>query len=314
MSDKPQSDHDWTIHSLNIHGIFFERWCRKIIRDSGNWQLVSTNYPVAYKPADSHWPWKESELDVRAIQGGYQGYFRPRRHLTLLVECKKNNPELVEWIFFPAGPRQLNYFPCVETQSAQSHVNEPEVRAHLLQAALDLTVADEARETREAYREYWAQQKDKTKPPKDMTKTSNDAITKATHQIALATQAIVAEEINLGEHFSRFNPETETLTDKHVFLPTVVTSAKLSVCEFDVNDIPESGEIPYNRAKLTPVPYLVYRIPLPPHLQRKPEPSVKDAIIHGSHEVHTRMDILIVHSGEFADFLKSIPEMMSHAL
>lgn len=314
MSDRPQNDHDWTIHSLNIHGIFFERWCRKVIRESGNWQLVSTNYPVAYKPADSHWPWEERELDVRAIHGGYRGRSRPRRHLTLLIECKKNNPELVEWVFFPTGPRQLNYFPCVETRSAQSHVNDPEIRAHLLQAALDLTVADEARETRGAYQEYWARQKDKTKPPKDMTRTSNDAITKATHQIALATQAVVAEEINLGEHFSRFNPEAETLTDKHVFLPTVVTSAKLSVCEFDVNEIPESGEIPYDRAKLTPAPYLVYRIPLPPHLQRRPEPSVKEAIIYGSHEVHTRMDILIVHSGEFANFLKNIPEMMSHAL
>lgn len=117
--------------------------------------------------------------------------------------------------------------------------------------------------------------------------------------LALATQAVVAEEINLREHFGRFNPEEETLTDKHVFLPTVVISAKLSVCEFDVADIRESGEIPYDRAKLTPAPFLVYRIPLPPHLQRRPEASIKDAIIYWSHEVHTRMDILIVHSSEF---------------
>jgi hypothetical protein len=70
MTDGRQSNHDWTIHSLNIHGIFFERWCRKTIRESRNWALVSTNYPVAYKPDDSHWAWRESELDLRAIHGG----------------------------------------------------------------------------------------------------------------------------------------------------------------------------------------------------------------------------------------------------
>jgi len=100
MTDDPQSDHDWTIHSLNIHGIFFERWCRKIIRGSSSWALVSTNYPVAYKPIDSHWTWRESELDIRAIHGGYQGRSQNRLYLTLLIECKKNNPEFGEWIFF----------------------------------------------------------------------------------------------------------------------------------------------------------------------------------------------------------------------
>ena len=277
--------------------------------------MVSTNYPVAYKPADSHWPWKESELDVRAIHGGYQGRSAPRRHLTLLVECKKNNPELVEWVFFATGPGGLNYFPCVETRSSQSHVNEPEVRSHLLQCALNLTVADEARETRGAYTEYLDRYKGKAVPPKDTTRTSNDAITKATHQVALATQAVVAEEAGLAGSFGRFNPEEETLTDKHVFLPAVVTSARLSVCEFDDGDVdPERGEIPYDRVKVTPAPYLIYRIPLPPHLQRRPEPSVKEAIVYGSHEVHTRMDVLIVHSGAFAGFLKDIPGLMSHAL
>lgn len=95
----------------------------------------------------------------------------------------------------------------------------------------------------------------------------------------------------------------------------MVTSAKLSVCEFDDGDVdPERGEIPYDRVKVMPVPYLIYRIPLPTHLQRRPEPSVKEAVVYGSHEMHTRMDVLVVHSGAFAGFLKDIPELMSHAM
>jgi len=30
MTD-PTTDADWTIHALNIHGAFFERWCRRVI-------------------------------------------------------------------------------------------------------------------------------------------------------------------------------------------------------------------------------------------------------------------------------------------
>jgi hypothetical protein len=314
MTINPQSDHEWTIHSLNIHGIFFERWCQKMIRESGNWQLASTNYPVAYKPLDSHWPWKESELDVRAIYGGYQGYLQNRRHLTLLVECKKHNPEFIEWIFFQDEPRRLNYFPCVETQSEESHINEIEIRTSLLQVSLDLPIAYNARETRGTYQEYQAQ-RGRNKTLKEMTKTTTDAIDKATYQIALATQAVVSEEVNLAGHFGRFNPEATKLLDKHVFLPAVLTTANLFLCEFEDKSVDGiSGEIPYDKASLTPTPFLVYRMSLPSHLHRKPEPSVKDSIVYGSHEVHTRMDILIVHSEAFGKFLQTLPDMISHAL
>jgi len=312
MRDGPQTNHDWTIHSLNIHGIFFERWCRKSIRESNNWHLVSTNYPVAYKPIDSHWSWKESELDIRAIHGGYQGRSQNRRHLTLLIECKKTNPGFIQWIFFGSEPRRLNYFPCIETKVAASHLNDVEITTSSLQASLEFPVVENGRETRGTYLEYKAQQNDWQK---SITKTSNDAITKAAEQIALATQAIVTEEMNLGQHFGRLNPDELPTLDKHVFLPTIVTTADLFVCEFaDEHVDGRSGEISYDHVRLEPVPCLVYRMSLSPHLQRKPDPSVKEAIIYGSHEVHTWMDILVVNSGEFENFLKKIPEQMGHAL
>jgi hypothetical protein len=313
MAGGPQTDQDWTIHSLNIHGTFFERWCQKIIQNDSSWGLVSKNYPVAYKPLDSHWSWRESELDIRAMHGGYQGRSQNRRHLTLLIECKKNNREFIEWIFFVSEPRRLNYFPCVETKVAESHLNDCAVTTSLLQASLEFPVTENGRETRGTYLQYQAQRNSKNL--QNITKTSNDAITKAAQQVALATQAIVTEEVSLGEHFGRFNPANTPIHDKHVFLPTVVTTAKLFVCEFDDKHVDGlSGEIAYDRVRLTPSPCLVYRMPLPPHLQRKPDPSVKEAIVYGSHEVHTRMDILVVNSGEFENFLKRIPVQMSHAL
>ena len=39
MIPKPQSynHRNWTIYSINIHGIFFERWCREAISDTKGW-------------------------------------------------------------------------------------------------------------------------------------------------------------------------------------------------------------------------------------------------------------------------------------
>lgn len=94
----PVSDHDWTVHSLNIHGTFFERWCQHLINQNPRWYVRHTQYPVAFSPtsgplhkASSH----ESTLDIRAELS-----YRDGRLLTLLIECKKNNPEFVEWMFF----------------------------------------------------------------------------------------------------------------------------------------------------------------------------------------------------------------------
>lgn len=62
----PTTEHDWAIHSVNIHGIFFERWCQKVIGDSPQWKIKSTNYPVEFLPPNGPIRGKESYLDIRA--------------------------------------------------------------------------------------------------------------------------------------------------------------------------------------------------------------------------------------------------------
>jgi hypothetical protein len=27
-----QTEHDWTVHSINIHGLIFERWCQQAVQ------------------------------------------------------------------------------------------------------------------------------------------------------------------------------------------------------------------------------------------------------------------------------------------
>ena len=40
----------WTVRSINIHGMFFERWCADTISGIKGWEIVSTNYPVEFPP------------------------------------------------------------------------------------------------------------------------------------------------------------------------------------------------------------------------------------------------------------------------
>src|SRR5215216_6045661 len=87
----PQTDEEWTIHSLNIHGTFFERWCQRAISESPSWRPAKTNVPVSF-PLEGG---KESELDIQAE------FNSSGLRVALLIECKKNNPDFVDWIFFP---------------------------------------------------------------------------------------------------------------------------------------------------------------------------------------------------------------------
>ena len=34
-----QTEHDWTVHSINIHGLIFERWCQQAVAEAEGWNL-----------------------------------------------------------------------------------------------------------------------------------------------------------------------------------------------------------------------------------------------------------------------------------
>ncbi len=151
MSAEPQEDHDHTVHALNIHGTFFERWCQQIVVDSSKWRLDATNYPVAYHRSGELASLKESALDIRAFHGPASNMMRPYRSLTLLIECKKNNPEFIEWVFFPSRSCSI-FFQCVEVKSTQTNISDSQSRTYPRRIEIDLEIADKAPETRGNYK------------------------------------------------------------------------------------------------------------------------------------------------------------------
>ena len=170
----PQSEQDWTIHSLNIHGIFFERWCQQVINSQRDcWTVTTTNYPVQVA---GH----QSNLDIRAdLRVG-------DRRLLLNIECKKNNPEFVDWVFFlkAEGIGSGVLLPHIEIHEGQGPLVRVAIQPLVLRAPT-IQFVNDARETRGNYQSYKGQNK---------TKTSNAAITEAAMQIALATASVYAEE------------------------------------------------------------------------------------------------------------------------
>ena len=183
----PQSEHDWTIHSLNIHGIFFERWCQQVLDNQRDWKVTTTTYPVQVA---GH----QSNLDIRAdLQVD-------ERRLILLIECKKNNPEFVDWMFFlkPGGQGSGVLLPHIEIDTSHGPQLRTTIQPILLHQPT-LRFVNDARETRGAYQSYKGQNK---------TKTSNAAITEAATQIALATASIYSEEIQQArDDLSRRSPQ-----------------------------------------------------------------------------------------------------------
>jgi hypothetical protein len=303
-SSNPVSNHDWTIHSLNIHGTFFERWCEYVIDRHPKWRVSVRQYPVAFSPTSGplhKTSGHESALDIRA-----ELEFGDGRVLNLLIECKKNNPEFIDWIFFSLKrQRTLSVFiaPAVLCPTPTDKASRPVLRPMLRELYFEVPIAEDGRETRGDYHE--------TKNDRIKTKTANDSISAAAHQVALATQAIFLEEASNNLPEIPIKGAMRIRSEKQIFIPVIVTTARLQLCEFDPAAISASaGTIPYDQVKLTEMPYLIYQYALPVHLQMD-----KGHILFLSSQQQVaflnRMHIFVVNSAHFEQFLNMLRQNYS---
>lgn len=281
----PQTDSEWTIHSINIHGVFFEHWCEDLFRSVPELKVVSTNYPVEFPPPNGPFRGKESALDIRVqLRDG-------SKVITFIVECKKNNPDFVHWVFFPKrGEMAQRQFVVrvIDNITKQEPNLGWDVNSHLLRLPVNsVNFFSEARETRSDYQSFKSGQK---------TKTSNAAVTDAAYQVALATQAIWLEEAQNSQKQATYNPLPKLDYETQLIVPCIVTTAQLYSCSFDPKDVePSTGEISLEKANLKQVPFVIYEYSLPKHLQTAPADLVQ-VISSKNIEVFVRMDILIINS------------------
>lgn len=290
----PASDSEWTIHSLNIQGTFFERWCQETVKKS-RWNIVSTNYPVEYPRHNGPLIGEQSSLDI------YAQLAKDTILLTLLIECKKNNPEFIDWVFFthPNTKRQKHFTgSLIANKLLDGTENKWETTVMLSpMISLEWVPTSDAWETRGNYIEYNGGNK---------TKTSNAAVSHAAHQVALATKAVYEEELINNKVLSAKTANAEMPYAHQIFIPTIVTTAKLFTCKFDPKDIDgEKGEIPFSKVTLEEQPYLLYEYPLPVHFHSTPLDKI-GVLKTGDKEFGTRMDILVVNSSKLTEFLSRL--------
>src|SRR6266571_2337365 len=249
---EPKTNDEWTIHALNVHGAFFERWCRQLVTKTPRWVVRYANKPVGWEYQH------ESSLDVRAD-------IEVDEHLvSLLIECKKHNPEFIDWIFLPKASTAESY-PLTLSQLRWTALGT-QWRVATKSAALPWTspIADDARETRGLYLDY-------TKGNK--TRTANNSISEAALQVAVATKWIAHEEERNGNVLGSMVPTPAPAHRLHHIIPVIVTTARLHICEFDPAEIdPASGELPREKAQFRHVPHLRFEYPLPVSIQGYPPP------------------------------------------
>ena len=294
MAADLQTNDEWTVHSINIHGVFFERWCQQIISEAEGWNLDSVNYPVEFPPANGPIRGKESALDIRASRD-----FSDHR-TCLLIECKKNNPDFVDWVFFQKPNERLTQgfnISQVENKLRTTPVQGWDTESNINTYMSSYVVADEARETRGNYIEYSER--------KSKTKTSNAAIQEAAIQISLAKQAVVSEDAAYCQRVLVQSPSAEIPWSRKIYFPIIVTTARLLVCQFDSKAVvPATGEIAATETSLAEREALVYEYTLPRHLQFSPL-NVVDSYKEGLTDTFTRQHILVVQSKHFPNFLRT---------
>jgi hypothetical protein len=214
-----------------------------------------------------------------------------------LIECKKANPDFVNWVFFPKAefqqPTPFVFAKATNTPNPAG-AGAWTSQVSMQRGTTDLSISNDAREVRG---DYVKNQK------KDMTKTSNEAIQKAAYQVALANRAIVHEETTLLEKARRSpdHPTPPWLSKSYV--PIIVTTANLFRVDFASNSTNlRSGEIGFNEATLTPVQSILYENALPKHLQLSPAQPL-EVLKSGNSDTFSRMHILVVHSEALSGLL-----------
>ena len=293
MSQPQKTQDEWTIHALNIHGAFFERKCATVVRDLDNWEVVARNYPVEYPVSDRGGVrGKDSAVDIRArSEPGEDGFVHE-----LQIECKKANPEFVNWIFFPAvgTPARLQ----VATNSivfGDDTTRTWSVEPGVVNSKTNQPIASDAREVRGNYLTY--------KNQGDKTKTSNAAIQDAAYQVALANRAIHDEDLRLLLQLGASGTNQSPNWTRKTYLPMIVTTARLFNASFDDEYVSlETGEIPLDSVQFSEVDTVIYQYPVPKHFQH----SLTEGTAHlEEHEPDAvvRMSIFVVRATALAKFL-----------
>ncbi len=307
----PTTEEEWRTHVLNIHGTPFEQICEHHLRHAPDWTFRSSRYPVEFPPSYSPQvsQTKNSELDL------WGTCFSPGLKIELLVECKKNNPEYTDWVFFPTT-NPAPTFPSIRGVKYSPPQTDPihpwTANSHILYLVppTNIPITGDGREIKGDYQTRSQQNQNNGK---QLIKTSNAAITEAAYQIALATQALLHQERRNQEALAagKVYPLPHY---SNVFLPLIVTTANLWTCHFPAEKVDlATGVVPVSEAQYQQHSYLFYTYALPPILQFHLGEHQWIYRADAQWEELARFSILVVQSAAFPELLTHLSKMTKDA-
>ena len=234
-------ENDYRLHALNADGILFQERVRALLEDAGL-SFHASEYGVDTGKPRVGGIHRESKLDL---------WFRlkqPGCIFEILVECKKADPKLKEWIFLSKHNSQNIY-------KAENVVrdNKSIWRRNILNVGYIGFFAFAGRELKGEWK--------KTKG--ESWKTSSERIEKACDQISIACNSIALRLQDSKDH----QPTSGGMP--HFVVPVIVTSASLKGCDIGKNFLQSSdSEISKAEVNFSSLNALVIQHALSSHLQR----------------------------------------------
>jgi len=293
------------VDALNIAGSFFPRRCAEEFRSRARWSVVAEEYPVFY-PRDGRIGERlESAADMIVATASGCG---PRVFLT--VECKKADPRFVEWVFIKkyAHSSQLHRFRNLAL-SWDGVIGERPLRV--------LREGNPADPLCDFGCELMTEStgKDRPKPP------TTQRIQDAARQAVLALRSFVDElwqrNADTREPAMKASTVLQWLAQSHRldFVPVVITTAKLLVCDFDARSVDlRSARMASGLVKFDERPWVVYDYPLTGGLSFGADDVLPYNIQANPLEIMTKIHVLFLQSSNLptlaADGLDPLPKLL----
>lgn len=263
--------------AINAHGIFFKRAVRNSLENIDGVSILGEEYPVAYLEGAS--------VDLLVQFSG------ARRLYVLPVECKRAYAARKLWVFFesPDGNSKLwYYFQGNELQVADSGAFVSEGGRVCIEG-IEVDLAKLKKSNAQPYKG-----------------ASPDPIWKAAFQCSKGGLGFLKKEFK-----SRKKPNNERAVD-FVSFPVIITTARLSVCELNQQNVDVLTGNHTGQIRLTDVNWLILNYPFTPahspgvdHLSINAE-EYSNPSMRG---YHSKEGIIVLNSRFISEFFQLLKRL-----
>jgi len=281
---------------LNETGYPFQKWCLDTIRNSdqdhGTFKFKAVSeFPYTHPRSNGPVLGVHGSIDivaVRAVKGISENTL-----LFLIIECKKANSNIKNWIFFNESLDRMPLFISSDIV-ANNLMNEKKyVTRQLTFPKLGYPLVSDFN--------YCNQAIEINDKLTNINRNQEDKIYKAIRQAIHGSYAL---EAKIPKYIEGISNEVDLLQFKHfIYLPIVVTTANLYLTKLDYKKI-KNGDIDFKDVEMEGKKWLTYEFPLPDFINYG---VVRDSITIA---LENRTSF-IVNDAAFVEFLDNVGTIYS---